>query len=171
MYSKATQILFDEHEVILKAIEQASAILQQNDLSAHKDELLWYVRFFREYGDEYHHQKEEEILFRFIEENNEMLGGGLISSLTDHHNEFREALRNAQDALLNAQWDSAKKILNAYFSDMRDHIGAENDELFISSDTMLSDQEKETIYFRFMDKDRELGDERKSDLENKINKS
>jgi len=168
MYSKATQTLFDEHEVILKAIEQAKAILQQDDLSVHKDELLWYVRFFKEYGDEYHHQKEEEILFKFIEESNEMLGGGLISSLTDHHNEFRDALRNAQDALKNAQWDNVRKILNSYFSDMRDHIGAENDELFISTDSLLNDQEKDTIYYRYMDKDRELGEDRKSEFENKI---
>ena len=168
MYSKATQTLFDEHQIILQAIEQANALLQSEDLSSNKDKLLWYVKFFKEYGDEFHHQKEEEILFTFIEENNEMLGGGLISSLTDHHNEFREALRDAQEALQNEQWSSAKKIMISYFNDMRDHIGAENDELFISSDSLLSDQDKENIYYRYQDKDRELGEDRKSDYENKI---
>jgi hemerythrin-like domain-containing protein len=62
----------------------------------------------------------------------------------------------------------AKEIFRRYLPDLRNHIGAENNELFITAEQMLSDDEKATLYFSFLYKDSELGEDRKKEFENKI---
>lgn len=158
-------MLVDEHDVILKAIEQMDAILELEDLSTQADSLLWFIKFFREYGDLYHHHKEEEILFSLIGQKDSMMAEGIISSLTEHHEMFREDLRNAQEAISNGDWTAVRNIFSQYLSNLKDHISAENDEFFIAADQVLDDSEKETLYFSFLDKDRELDENRKKEFE------
>ena len=168
MRSPGIQMLIHEHDVILKAIEQVSHIFESQDLSSNAESLRWFLKFFREYGDLYHHRKEEDILFSLIEKKDQMLAMGIIKALTEHHEMFREDLRRAQDALSNNDWSLVRNILNSYFSNLRDHISAENDEFFISVDQLLDDSEKESLYFSFLDKDRELDENRKKEFEKRI---
>jgi len=168
MQSDAIQMLVDEHEVILKAIEQVTTILESEDLSIQADSLSWFVKFFREYGDLYHHHKEEDILFSLIEQKDSMMADGIINSLTEHHEMFREDLHHTQDAISDGDWTAVRNILNRYLSNLKDHISAENDEFFISVDQVLNDAEKEALYFSFLDKDRELDENRKKEFEKRI---
>ena len=168
MHSPAMQILYDEHDVILKAIEQLEAVLKEENLSAHGEALQGFIDFFREYGDAYHHQKEEDTLFALLSNINQMLGKTLVQALIDHHEMFRENLKEAREAIAENRWDTVRSILSEYVSDLKDHISAENDELFITADELLSDEEKENLYFSFVDKDRELGADRKKAFEEKV---
>lgn len=168
MRSPGIQMLIHEHDVILKAIEQVNHILKSQDLSSNSESLLWFLKFFREYGDLYHHRKEEDVLFYLIEKKDQMLAMGIVKALTEHHEMFREDLRKAQNALSNNDWISARNILNSYFSNLKDHISAENDEFFISVDQLLDDSEKESLYFSFLDKDRELDENKKKEFEQEI---
>ncbi len=168
MQSQAIQMLVDEHDVIRKAIEQVNTILQSADLSLQADSLLWFINFFREYGDLYHHHKEEEILFPLIEQKDSMMAEGIIRALTEHHEMFREDLTQAQNAISRGNWSAVRKIFNQYLSNLKDHISAENDEFFISADLVLDDSEKESLYFYFLDKDRELNENRKNEFEKRI---
>lgn len=58
----------------------------------------------------------------------------------------------------------------AYMQSLKDHIAAENDELFPMADDLLSPDEIDKLYYRCIDKDEELGVERKKEFENNINK-
>jgi hemerythrin-like domain-containing protein len=166
--SPGIQMLIHEHDVILKAIERVNDIFKSQDLSSNSESLVWFLEFFREYGDLYHHRKEEDILFSLIEKKDQMLATGIIKALTEHHEIFREDLGRAQNALSNNDWILARNILSSYFSNLKDHISAENDEFFISVDLLLDDSEKESLYFSFLDKDRELDENKKKEFEQKV---
>jgi len=50
-----------------------------------------------------------------------------------------------------------------------DHIAAENEELFVLAENLMDEHQLETIYFKFVDVDMELGESRKKDFEKLIN--
>ncbi len=168
MHSKAIELMYHEHDIILKAISQLKQILSTDDLVSGAGKIQWYIKFFKEYGDNFHHRKEEDILFNILGSKNEMLAGGLVDELTDHHSQFRHALGESEIFLQNSDLKNAKKTLMAYMNDLTDHIGAENDELFVSAEMILNESEKEKLYFLFMDSDNELNTETKKDFENLI---
>jgi len=168
MYSDAMQLLFDEHEIILEAIDQCRELLGKEDWFERQQSLEWFLNFFRQYGDEYHHQKEEDILFTLLARENSLLGESLVESLKEHHVMFREELSEAREALSESDWKRAEKIVRQYLRYLTDHISAENDELFITADEILDDATKESVYFSFLDKDRELGEAHKREFEEKV---
>lgn len=57
--------------------------------------------------------------------------------------------------------------LRHYNNDLLDHIAAENDELFVLAQSLLSESELEKIYFHFKDVDMQLGEDRKIKFEKK----
>jgi hemerythrin-like domain-containing protein len=165
MYSKAIQILVDEHQVILNKNQQFREILELPDISALGRQIEEFIRFYKEYADAFHHKKEEQMLFPLVAQKNEMLKTTIIQSLEDHHEDFRTSLSDAIDALNDGNWDEVKTILLDYLSDIEDHISAEDDEFFLTADEFLSEDEKENLFFRFLDVDRELGETKKIHLE------
>lgn len=165
MQSPATEVLYHEHEIILLARAQTLALLNETDISQTQEQLLWYLNFYREYGDRYHHHKEEETLFATLGDKNPMLAQGIIASLTDHHAEFRELLTEIEAAIHKENWDSVKTDFTTYLANLRDHISAEDDEFFVTADMELSEKELDDLFYTFQDKDHELGLARKAELE------
>jgi len=168
MHSQAIKMLFDEHDIILDAIERVETLLEREDLSAQSETLTWFITFFREYGDGYHHHKEEDILFSLLSEKDPMLATGIVDELAEHHELFRNSLRQLQQHLSDKKFDAVRKAFGQYLSLLKDHIAAENDELFVAAEQLLNDREKESLYFSFKDKDADLGDDRKKEFETKI---
>lgn len=156
--------LYDEHEVILQRIQALRQLLGEGNLAARKEELNWYVSFFRNYGDKYHHQKEEDLLFSLLKDRYPGLAN-IAEALEGHHEMFRDNLKEAEAAMNEGDWESVRSVLRRYLSDLTDHISAENDELFVAVDEQLSDVEKERLYFSFLDKDMELGEAQKKEYE------
>lgn len=171
MQSKATQLLFDEHEVISSI---ASVIAQidktwEKDAANYTSSVNCLLRFLKEYSDGYHHQKEEEILFPQMVSKNEMLDG-IIDELNDQHETFREQIVLIENRLEDQDFEEVQKHLAAYLEGLLDHIAIENDELFQMAETLFMENELDDIYFRMLDKDRELSLEHKKSLENSIKK-
>jgi len=162
------QQLYNEHETILLAVDRLRNFIGSRDLANQAGELRALLLFFREYADGYHHQKEEAILFPILVEANPGIEA-LIGSLEDHHALFRESLATAEAAMNGMDWNTAYVTFDKYASDLVDHISAENDELFVAAEDMLSDGEKERIHYQFIDADRELGVEQKQLLEGVVN--
>ena len=164
MHSQAMMMLYEEHAVILQRIQAFLQLLEAENLSAGKEELSRSINFFRNYGDKYHHQKEEDILFSLLKDRYPALTS-IAEALEEHHEMFRGNLQEAEAAMVAADWESARKILRHYLSDLTDHISAEDDELFVAVDEVLSEVEKERLYFSFLDKDAELGEATKKAYE------
>ena len=166
-----TKVLYDEHKIILSAVEmvEKSEHLLNKNPKKWKDFCEKIIYFFRNYANKYHHHKEEQVLFPKISEENEVMRMNIIAEMLENHDDFRDYLSEIEESLDTDLKDSFSK-LSDYCEDLRDHIAAENEELFISVETLLSEYDLETIMFQFQDIDRNLGEDNKKVLEDNLEK-
>ncbi len=164
------QTMLDEHEIICQAediIENLDKTWEA-DADKYKETVSFLITFFREYADGYHHRKEEDVLFPAIQKHPDFVLQEIIEEFETHHEDFREYTVTIEDLINAGDFEKSYKELNNYLQDLLDHIGAENDELFVLAETLMDEDDLETIYFKFKDIDMELGEERKVELEKSI---
>lgn len=164
------KMLYQEHEVILKAIKKGKFLngLWKTDKHSFEEQMKELIVFFRDYADGYHHRKEEEVLFPAISENPQFVLHGILEEFEQHHEDFREYANEINETLNEGNAEKGFKIFLNYCSELEDHIGAENDELFVLAESLLSPNELEKIYFLFQDVDMENGNARKLEIEESI---
>lgn len=164
------QTMLDEHEVICQTEEIIESLDKtwEDDSKKYTKIVNTLITFFREYADGYHHRKEEEVLFPAIYEHPDFVLQEIIDEFNEHHEDFRAYTKDIEEAIESGDFEKSYKELNAYLQDLLDHIGAENDELFVLAETLMDEEDLETIYFKFKDIDMELGEERKQELEKSI---
>ncbi len=170
MENNPIDVMYAEHDIIIKAEEFINNIdgLWKKDTTRYVDLVGQIIVFFRAYADGYHHKKEEEVLFPAIKGHPDFVLQEIIDEFEQHHEDFRDYTSDIEEAIAGGNYEKSYKDLNNYLQDLLDHIGAENDELFVLAETLLNEEELETIFFKFKDIDMELGEERKTDLENRI---
>lgn len=164
------EMMYTEHAIINRAEQVIDSInvLWEKDAGKYESTVKQLIKFFREYADGFHHRKEEEVLFPLIVSHPDFVIPGMVDSLMQHHDEFREYARDIQLALEKMDYAESYKLLTHYMHDLHDHISAENDELFVLAGNLFSPGQLESIYYQFQDIDRELGWDRKSSLEELI---
>jgi hemerythrin-like domain-containing protein len=161
-----------EHDVILEAgklIAQINSLWKSNP-DEYERIINQLLGFFASYADEFHHHKEEKIVFPAISKKNEIAGGGIVPELIEHHEEFRLLMQQIRAAFAIHDFASTQKFLESYISKLKDHIAAENDELFPMTENIFSPDELDKLFYKCIDKDEELGKIRKEELENRIKK-
>lgn len=160
------KVLFDEHEIIISAIQIAKKAdkLLDKDKVAYEQVIRDLINFFRSYADQYHHNKEENILFPLMSKKNEFLEDGVLKEMFDNHADFRSMIKSIEMFLDGKDYNEAQHQLNIYGEALLDHIAVENDEVFQMAETLLNKEELEKMYFNFEDCDRELGGAKKSQL-------
>lgn len=165
------KLLYDEHEIIVSAIEiaQHSNRLIDVNNACYEETVRRLIHFFRNYADKYHHFKEEEILFPAMAQKNEIIGGGIIQEMLANHDVFRALIKEIEYCLLQKEYAKSYELLSQYTNQLLDHIAAEDDELFVMTEQMFTSQELEKIMFQFEDCDRELGNEQKDTLKALLN--
>ncbi|MBK9191092.1 MAG: hemerythrin domain-containing protein [Crocinitomicaceae bacterium] len=163
--------LYKEHTVISKTEKLITEMnnLWMTDPETFKMKVEKMLHFFREYADNIHHKKEEQYLFPALTDNDQFTLHEMLSEFENHHEEFRNYLQNIEEAVSKQNWESAYKLLKSYSLDLRDHIAAENEELFVLAENLLSPSELETLYFRFKDIDLETGENKIKELESMLN--
>ena len=164
---ESLKILFEEHEIIVNAIDvakQASTLIGKDDKQYEKI-VRELIHFFRNYADKFHHHKEEEILFPEMKKKNELLADGMIKEMLDNHEDFREMVSSIGKHLDEKNYLKAQERLEYYAEALLDHIAVENDEVFQIAETILDATELQKIYFRFFDFDSESGKEKQQLLE------
>jgi hemerythrin-like domain-containing protein len=170
MISKISELMYHEHEVILEGIQLAKALDKSWEKSTedYESNLKWLIAFFKEYADRFHHYKEEEVLFPVLMKSGEPSIISVINELLEHHEDFRDLVKEIYADVEAKNYEEAQRKLNNYCHDLIDHIAAENEELFPMMDTLLNDDDLEKLYYQCLDKDNELGMARKEELENFI---
>jgi len=164
------QTMLDEHEIICETeniIENLDHFWELYP-EKYKETVTILITFFSEYADGYHHRKEEDVLFPVIRNHPDFVLHEIIDEFEQHHNDFRDYTKEIEEAVAEGNYEKSYKELNNYLQDLLDHIAAENDELFVLAETLLEEEELETIYFKFKDIDMELGEDRKTELEENI---
>lgn len=165
------QVLMDEHEIISSVEARIKGLNNswQDDAENYKKNVLMLLAFFKEYSDKFHHHKEEEVLFKELRNNPDFLLNEIIEELEGHHEEFRDTIQEIENVLNKEEYEKVQGLLSGYFNDLLDHIAVENDELFIMTESLFSEDELERMYFLFQDIDMELGQKRKQELADSIN--
>ncbi len=159
----ATQILRNEHDVILQVLDATERVA--GSLQAGADVppqvLANVVEFLRLYADRQHHGKEEDLLFLELERRGMPREGGPIGMMLMEH-KFGRALiaRMAEagqayaggDRSAAAQWAGAAAD---YVALLREHIMKENQILFVMAERMLTPDEQKNLAARFAEVDRQ----------------
>ena len=162
--------MYNEHEIIKQAEEVIKNLNQvwETDSEKYVDTATKLVDFFKEYADGYHHRKEEDVLFPAIKDHPDFVLQEIIEEFEEHHEGFREYAAEIREAIADEDYTLSYKTLTRYIDELLDHIAAENEELFVLAENLMDETQLETIYFKFMDIDMELGEARKKEYENKI---
>lgn len=166
MLPQAIALLDQEHQTIKDKLSEARTYMRavsggEKPLS----DMLLFISFFRNYADGYHHHKEEEILFPEMCRRNELLEQGVIEEMLQNHADFRDMVSAIESAIQTGDIGATQKKLETYAEALLDHIAVEDDEVFQIAESLFSESEIENIYYRFLDCDRERGDEEKAALE------
>lgn len=171
MQNNLSKLLLDEHNIIQKAGKIIFSLKNTwlDNTESYEKNIQKLIEFFSAYSDDYHHKKEEEILFIAISQKNESIGGGMVDELLDHHETFRASLQKISKLLAAKDYQSVQYNLESYVVNLEDHIAIENDEVFPMTDSIFEDEELEMLYHKCIDKDNELGIERKKEFEEFIN--
>lgn len=152
MENKITNILYQEHEIILKLkqIVTDMNLMWEKHPQEFNEKLNILIDFCRNYADQLHHYKEEHILFPVICKINPITSG-LINEMQEHHEIFRELMNKAESNLINNAYSRSYNNFRKYIKLLEDHILIENNELFPLIDDMLAFEEQERIYFNAID--------------------
>ena len=168
--NRPLEILYNEHEIIISAVrlKDSLKIQIQDSPDSYEKNMRCLVHFIKRYADHYHHYKEETILFTAMSRKNEIFEDGIIKEMEDHHEDFREMIKQIEIHLDHKEFEQVQKQMDIYAEMLLDHIAVENEEVFLAAESLFSESELEHLDFRFQDIDRELGDAKKSALESEM---
>ncbi|WP_029552487.1 hemerythrin domain-containing protein [Saccharolobus solfataricus] len=145
--------LMEEHTVILKALEILNVIdINENNMQ----DIKIIIDFIKNFVDNCHHVKEEKVLFDFLEHKG--MVGGPIYVMVYEHNKLRDII-NRIEARYN-EFEELREDLNSLIVLLASHIDKENNVLFPTAESLLSDDENKVIYEKFERIEEEFGKER-----------
>ncbi len=156
-----TQILSDEHQVILKVID--STLLECDNIENGQELNIKFfqkaIDFIKNYADKFHHAKEEDILFKAMLENIENLHCNPIPVMLHEHDEGREYVKNMEHGI--AENNTGKIIENArgYCLLLQNHIYKEDNVLYPMAEAALTDEEKDVVNHKYQEAESRLNDE------------
>ena len=153
-YSPPMKKLVDEHVLIKRWVALIPEVI--NNLDVDSDEgrqiLLDGVDFIRSYADKYHHAKEEEVLFKYFDEDLD-----IIKVMHEDHERGRSHVRAILEALERRDKATIAEHLNAYRELLKEHIKKEDEILYPWMDRNLSDTQIGELFSEFNTTDAQIG--------------
>ena len=149
-YSPPMKKLVDEHILIKKWIALIPQVLETFDVGSAKDKelILEGVNFIRSYADRFHHAKEEDILFKYFDENSE-----LLKTMLEDHVKGRGHAKATSEALDKKDREGIVEHLTAYRELLTEHIKKEDEILYPWMDRSLSVTQVGELFSRFIEAD------------------
>ncbi len=144
-----TNKLIKEHRLILKYIDLLLNYLEQLSKEESNDKRLEqlknFVDFIQNYADKYHHAKEENILFKYMEEPGVLTHCNPLPVMMNDHQEGRNYVKHLLFAIKNNDKKIAVSNAYAWANLLRDHIGKEDNILYVMAEEGLTQNQKECI--------------------------
>ena len=174
-YSPPMKKLVDEHVIIKKLVALIPAIIENLDVESEpgRQTIIKSVEFIRSYADKYHHAKEEDILFKYFDENLD-----IIKVIHEDHEAARAHVRAVLEGLDEKDRVKIAEHLDAYHELLSEHIKKEDEILYPWMDRNLSTSQVGELFSKFnaadSNSDDEVIDNCKKfvlELEDKIQKS
>lgn len=154
---KATQVLMEEHQVILRVLKslEAGADRLAAGQPIRSDFFLEAASFIKGFADGCHHKKEEGVLFVKMEQNGVQNQGGPIGMMLAEHEQGRVFTRGMHEAAQRWQSGDASAAgaieANArnYVNLLRQHIYKEDMILFPMADRAIPSDQQEAVWQGF----------------------
>ena len=156
-YSPPVQRLVDEHKVIKRLLGVLPAMLADLDLKTEQGRKLALdsVDFIRSFADKYHHAKEEDLLFKYFDENLDIL-----KVMHSDHETGRAHVRAVVKAVEDRNTEEAVTHLKAYRELLTEHIRKEDEVLYPWLDRQLTDSQVGRLFTAFGEVDERFADTR-----------
>ena len=153
-YSPPMKKLVDEHVLIKKWVAFIPEVLKDLDVVREQDRRLISegIEFIRFYADKYHHAKEEEILFKYFDENLDIL-----KVMLEDHKQARSHVQAMIEALDKNDNAAIAEHLTAYGELLSEHIKKEDDILYPWMDKNLTMTQIGRLFSEFDEADKEIG--------------
>lgn len=154
-YSPPIKKLVDEHLLIKRLIALIPALIENMDLSSKEGRqlILDSVDFIRSYADKYHHAKEEEILFKYFDENLDIL-----KTMLKDHETGRNHVRGVVEAVQKQDRAAVAEHLKGYKELLSGHIKKEDEILYPWLDRGLAVSQIGEMYQKFIEADKKTGE-------------
>jgi len=153
-YSPPMKKLVDEHVLIKRWIALIPKVVENLDVETQEGRqlILEGVDMIRSYADRYHHAKEEDILFKYFDENSEILKVMYADHTTGrgHVKAILEALERRDKAVV-------AEHLTAYRDLLTEHIRKEDEILYPWMDRNLSTKQIGELFAKFNQADEQMG--------------
>lgn len=155
-YSPPVKKLVDEHVLIKRLLALIPLITDyvENSTKVDKDLVLRCVDFIRTYADKYHHMKEEDILFKYVDNNAE-----IIQIMYKDHDTGRGHIRQVVEGAEKGNKAQIKEHLLAYRDLLTQHIKKEDEILYPWIDRQLSTTQVGEMFVKCNGADASVGDE------------
>lgn len=149
-YSPPMKKLVDEHVLIQRWIALIPQVLEHLDVESPEDLKIISegADFIRSYADKFHHAKEEDILFKYFDENLDVL-----KTMLEDHTKGRGHVKALIEAVEKKDKKGIVEHLNAYRELLTEHIKKEDEILYPWMDRNLSVKEVGELFSKFNDVD------------------
>lgn len=157
-YSPPLQELVNEHKLIKRLLAVLPAMLRSLDLDTEAgcQMAMSSVDFIRSFADKYHHAKEEDILFKYFDENLDIL-----RVMHMDHETGRAHVRAVLTAVKLRNTVGAVTHLKAYRDLLTEHITKEDEILYPWMDRQLSDSQIGRLFAAFREVDEQFSETRR----------
>jgi len=154
-YSPPMKKLVDEHVLIKRLVVLIPRIIENLNLESEKGRrlILDSVDFIRSYADKYHHAKEEDILFKFFDDNLDIL-----KAMHQDHEKGRAHVRAVIEGVNKRGKEAVKEHLNGYRELLSEHIKKEDEILYPWMDRGFSIRQVGELFAKFNAVDEQFGD-------------
>jgi len=148
---QATQDLRIEHDSILHVLHITDQMIaaESKDTTAKLkfgNELVYFLKIF---ADKCHHGKEENYLFAELVKAGLPNEGGPVGVMLSEHQLGRQAIALMEKSLATDDWAEFTSAAAQYIDLLRDHIGKENNVLFVMADEILDEAKQGELFEKF----------------------
>ncbi len=153
-YSPPMKKLVDEHVLIKRWVALIPEVIKNLEVESEEGRqlILDGVDFIRAYADKYHHAKEEETLFKYFDEELDIL-----KVMHADHKQGRSHVKAILEALEIEDKAAIAKHLNAYRDLLTEHIKKEDEILYPWMDKNLSTRQIGELFSKFNETDEQIG--------------
>ena len=155
-YSPPLKKLVEEHMLIKKWIELIPEVTEHQDIESAEGKrlILRGVDFIRSYADKFHHAKEEEILFKYFDQNLD-----IIQTMLQDHETARNHVKAIVKAVQNQDREAIISHLNGYKDLLSEHIKKEDEILYPWIDRNLTISQVGELSNEFQEADNKFAKE------------
>jgi hemerythrin-like domain-containing protein len=152
-YSPPMKKLVDEHVLIKRWIALIPEVVKNLDVESEEGRrlILDGIDMIRSYADKYHHAKEEDILFKYFDEE-----ADIIKVMHEDHTRGRALVKEMLAALEKRDAKTIAANLMAYRELLTEHIRKEDEILYPWMDNQLSTHQVGELFAQFDEVDRQI---------------